>query len=216
MSNAIEPATRPPLSHPGFAWDKKPSLDLHLDEDDPRFTITAHEPCHACEGEGHVMVEVRGGRWNSYIGTWEPDERPEECIECDGRKTFDRTRCAACGRIHEEYDQWGLRKGEEGCECDPADVVAAIASFHGVKRIIRRNAAHLAEARKAGVSIMAGVHSIPWNIWCALVAEKGLRWQRFYRTQAHQAFLVADAAIELFDGTKTHVSLFTDGPEKEG
>lgn len=45
--------------------------------------------CPVCEGEGHVYEAVPGGRWNTSIGTWEPDERRVTCERCDGSGEID-------------------------------------------------------------------------------------------------------------------------------
>ena len=40
--------------------------------------------CPECDGEGYVYREVPGGAWNTYYGTWEPDEKEVECETCNG------------------------------------------------------------------------------------------------------------------------------------
>lgn len=88
-------------------------------------TITTAEWCPECDGEKVFMVDIAGGRWNSYIGTWEPDEREEPCERCNALGTVTRTRCARCGELH-PADEWGILPRESSCDCDNA----ALMQFH--------------------------------------------------------------------------------------
>jgi len=40
--------------------------------------------CPKCNGEGCIEIAVTGGRWDSAMGQWYPDERVETCSLCEG------------------------------------------------------------------------------------------------------------------------------------
>lgn len=44
-------------------------------------------PCPDCDGDGTVLVEVTGGRFNSHEQQWFPAERLETCDTCSGSGT---------------------------------------------------------------------------------------------------------------------------------
>lgn len=40
--------------------------------------------CRDCYGEGHYLVEVPGGRFDSHMQQWYPHEELEPCSRCFG------------------------------------------------------------------------------------------------------------------------------------
>lgn len=91
-----------------------------VNQQPPYPTHSAERPCLRCDGEGFVYYPVPGGRWNRYIGTWEPDERPGECPECDGACLVPVERCDRCGLT--EVDS-GETAWDE-CQCSEDDLIA--------------------------------------------------------------------------------------------
>lgn len=76
-------------------------------------------PCPHCGGEGEYEAEVLGGRWNSYIGTWEPDVYLVPCEECGASGIAEVDRCDRCGLVTEDGD-WGSTRSDapwDRCEC---------------------------------------------------------------------------------------------------
>lgn len=67
-------------------------------------TVTAHEYCQECGGEGSIVVQVPGGYFSSAQEQWYPDERTEACDACNGRGEVEVTRCARCGVDADDCD----------------------------------------------------------------------------------------------------------------
>jgi len=103
-------------------------------------TITTAEWCPACDGERVSMHDVPGGRWNSYIGTWEPDEVEEPCERCEATGMVTRTRCARCGELH-DTDEWGVMATEASCDCDASGLLRFHYLSIELERIAKRDAA---------------------------------------------------------------------------
>ena len=185
------PVERAPLPFPLDEWLV---LVRRCHPRDPAFTITMNEACPACDGEGRVMLAVPGGVWtNSQGGMWEPSEREEECVECEGRQTFDRTRCLACGGIH-DTDEWGLHAHERACDCDPEDVLAAIDALDRTCVVLGHVAAAHRAAVDAGMSTAAAVHRVPWPHMLALAARSEARITRHAAARGIDAFYSTDVA----------------------
>lgn len=146
---------------------------LGRDTLDPHLVLLAGEACNACDGEGSVEVEVRGGRWNPHAqgGMWEPDYVRRDCERCDGTGRLDRARCIRCGHAHASLDEVGYEYGEPECECEPEEVFAMMDEVDAYDRVLAayRDADRAAVA--LGLRTSTNAFGIPWRVWLALVAR---------------------------------------------
>lgn len=146
-----------------------------ISDDANEFTVTLRETCSHCDGEGHKLVEVTGGRWSNWQGgMWIPDEREVECEDCDGRGYHTRTRCVRCGHYHPN-DEWGIAADETECECDPEDVQAAIVRHTRVRGALDQLAQAAQGVKSLGLMVLASAHELPWNEFWALAGEAEAR-----------------------------------------
>lgn len=159
-----------------------------MDRDGVGPVIVAPELCPACEGEGHIAREVRGGRWNSYVGTWEPDEVVHVCDTCEAAGVITVRRCAACGCV-EQDDENGLHlldRREAFCECDEDALDAFRARLERIEAFAREQDDLLVRLGEAGLGALRGIHGLTWNEAHAIAARQGQPLS-YYRADSTRA-----------------------------
>lgn len=132
---------------------------------DGSFPVHEYEaPCPYCE-DGIRYAEVPGGRWNSYIGTWEPDEYKVECGECDGTGKMWVERCLVCGKANEFQATFGDDEGIGVCRCEEEEMLTNFDRAHEVidytKKLIEEAPVHLLpHVRDLPAGVVAAIAAI--------------------------------------------------------
>lgn len=191
---------------------KRPTFKEPAGWDEPP-VITGLEACPDCGGEGRVFQEVSGGRWNSYIGTWEPDEYEVPCETCGGdpdvgpsrfRTNFGTgtirvERCGFCG--HPTEGNWSDH-GEGYCECDEDTLLIEHNADNQFLMHLRGLAFSAGALSKLGVRPDPVIHGLEWNHLHRLAA-------RFNSEVTYSSYVATEITLDTTSGP-VRVLLFAE------